>query len=70
MLELDSKPVGIVKLEKSIAIGGMDNTVHGYFAKGKKAFSIYLPSPIVTMILLDLKHIQTIKVREIIHPIF
>ncbi len=65
MIELESKPIGLVRLEKSIAIGGMDNVVHGYFAKGKKSFSLYLPDKIMCMTILDLKHIQTIKVSQI-----
>jgi len=45
--DIECKPVGMIYMNKSINIAGMNNRIHSYFAKGKKNYSIYTPHPIV-----------------------
>ena len=51
----------MVKLDKCLAVGCMDNSIHGFFSKGKKAFSLYMPCSIISMELLNMKYSQQIK---------
>jgi len=48
-ITIESKPVGLVKFDKSIVVAGMDNTVQCFYFKGKKNWSITMPSEIVTI---------------------
>lgn len=41
---LESKPIGLVRLEKTLVIACMDSTLHSFYIKGKKNFSLPLPS--------------------------
>ena len=41
----------------------MSNVVHSFSLRGKKTYSIYLPSPILCMELLELKKTRTAKAR-------
>jgi Bardet-Biedl syndrome 1 protein len=43
VFDIESKPVGIVYLEKSLVVAGMNNVVSSYYGKGKKNYSIYMP---------------------------
>jgi Bardet-Biedl syndrome 1 protein len=61
VIELESLPCGLVRLEKAIVVGCMSNTVHGFSLRGKKMYSIYLPAPIVNMELLELKRTRSAK---------
>ena len=70
LFELESKPVAIAPLNKSIAIACMDKSIHAYFSKGKKAFSIFFPDTIVTMIPVQMQHTHNIKVYIYIYIIY
>ena len=48
-LELESGPVDLLALSNSIIVGCMDRTVHSYTFKGRKNFSIHLPSNITSL---------------------
>lgn len=48
-IAIESKPVGLVKFEKSILIAGMDCTLQSFYLKGKKNWSITMPSEICTI---------------------
>ena len=61
VIELESMPCGLVRLDKSILVGCMSNVIHAFSLRGKKAYSIYLPAPIVTMELLSLYKTRTAK---------
>lgn len=61
VIELESIACGLVRLEKSIIVGCMTNTVHAFSLRGKKMYSIYLPAPIVNMELLELKKTRAAK---------
>ena len=45
-ISIESKPVGLVKFEKSIVVAGMDNTMQCFYFKGKKSWSISMPAEI------------------------
>lgn len=47
--DIESKPVAMVYHQKSIVIAGMNSMIHSFYAKGKKNYSCYLPSPIACM---------------------
>lgn len=40
IISLDSKPVGMVKMEKTILVAAMDCSIHSFYLKGKKNFTI------------------------------
>jgi len=61
IIDLESMPCGLVRLDKMIAVGCMSNSVHAFALKGRKMYSIYLPSPIVNMELLELKKTRVAK---------
>mmetsp|Transcript_49134 Transcript_49134/g.130457 ORF Transcript_49134/g.130457 Transcript_49134/m.130457 type:complete len:569 (+) Transcript_49134:1-1707(+) len=62
VIELESQPVGLVRHDKSVYIGCMDNVIHCFHFKGKKSHSIYLPAPISCMSLLSITKMRTAKV--------
>mmetsp|Transcript_7059 Transcript_7059/g.25118 ORF Transcript_7059/g.25118 Transcript_7059/m.25118 type:complete len:582 (-) Transcript_7059:34-1779(-) len=55
VIELQSHPVGLVRAQKSILIGTMDDTIHCYHIKGTKNYSLYMPCRITNMELLQQK---------------
>ena len=52
-IELTSQAVALERIGKNIVVGCMDNTLTCYSTKGKKLWTAYLPSNIVTMSLMD-----------------
>jgi Bardet-Biedl syndrome 1 protein len=60
-IELESQPCGLVRTNKNIIVGCMNNTIHSFHVKGKKSYSIYLPSTIVTMELLQIQRQRMTK---------
>ncbi|XP_059497561.1 Bardet-Biedl syndrome 1 protein isoform X2 [Stegostoma tigrinum] len=54
-VELNSQPVGLVRLNKNIVVGCGKETLHAYTQKGKKLWTVQLPAPITTMSLMDHK---------------
>lgn len=55
---IPSKPLGLVYLEKSIVIGGMDRMIYSYFHKGSLNFSKEMPHDIVCMAKVEVKRIE------------
>jgi Bardet-Biedl syndrome 1 protein len=49
VIELESQPCGLVRAGKGIMVGCMGNQLHSYHIKGKKNFTVYLPSHITNM---------------------
>jgi hypothetical protein len=41
---IDSKPIGMARLEKTIVIAGMNSTLYSFFLKGKKNFNLVMPA--------------------------
>lgn len=48
-IELSSQPVGMERLGKNIVVGCMDQTLVCYSPKGKKLWTVYLPSDITAL---------------------
>lgn len=61
VIELETQPVGLVRFEKNIYVGCMDNVIHCFHFKGKKNHSIYLPVPISCMSLLQVTKARVAK---------
>merc|ERR1719409_1380318 len=61
VIELETQPVGLVRYDKNIYVGCMDNVIHCFHFKGKKNHSIYLPCPISCMSLLQVTTTRTAK---------
>jgi len=61
VIELESMPCGLVRLDKHILVGCMSNAVHAYTLRGKKAYSIYLNDSISCMELLAMTKTRTAK---------
>lgn len=51
IIQLESPPVGLVKVSKNIVVGCMNDVMHNYQHTGHKNYSIYLPSAIHCMTL-------------------
>lgn len=49
VIQLETHAVGMVLLGKMIYVACMNEVLHGYTTKGEKKFSIYLPSPPLTI---------------------
>jgi Bardet-Biedl syndrome 1 protein len=61
VIELETQPVGLVRYDKNIYVGCMDNVVHCFHFKGKKNHSIYLTCPISCMSLLQITKARVAK---------
>lgn len=61
VIELETQPVGLVRYDKNIYVGCMDNVVHGFHFKGKKQHSLYLPCPISCMGLLQISRSRSAR---------
>lgn len=48
-ITIESKPVGLVKFEKSLIVAGMDRTVQSFYMKGKKNWCNTMPAEICTI---------------------
>jgi Bardet-Biedl syndrome 1 protein len=49
VISIESKPVGLVKFEKSIVVAGMDNSMQCFYFKGKKNWSVSMPAEICSI---------------------
>jgi hypothetical protein len=49
VISIDSKPLGMIKMERTIILAGMDNAIHSFYLKGKKNFSVQLKTEIVAI---------------------
>ncbi|XP_041037906.1 Bardet-Biedl syndrome 1 protein isoform X2 [Carcharodon carcharias] len=54
-IELNSQPVGLVRLNKNIVVGCGKELLQAYTQKGKKLWTVQLPAPVMTMGLMDHK---------------
>ncbi|CAG2249956.1 BBS1 [Mytilus edulis] len=52
-IELNSQPVGLERINKTIYVGTMDETMHCFTSKGKKVWTVKLPASITTMETMD-----------------
>lgn len=49
IIQLESPAVGLVRMNKNVMVGCMNNIVHNYQPNGHKNYSVYLPAPILAM---------------------
>ncbi|GIL48849.1 hypothetical protein Vafri_5272 [Volvox africanus] len=49
IIQLEAQPVGLVRLQKHVAVGCMNDVIHAYQPSGHKSWSIYLPCHILAM---------------------
>jgi len=61
VIELESMPCCLVRLEKTVVVGCMSNAMHAFHIKGKKTWSVYLEAPITSMEVLQLQKTRTLK---------
>ncbi|KAF0976347.1 hypothetical protein FDP41_004653 [Naegleria fowleri] len=61
VIELESHPVTMVRIDKTFVIGLMNSTIHCFNTRGKKQYSIYLPAPIKDMEVLDMRGQRSVK---------
>jgi Bardet-Biedl syndrome 1 protein len=61
VIELESQPCGLARVDKSVMVGTMANVLHSYHVKGKKQYSVYLPSSITNMVALSMETMRTTK---------
>ncbi|XP_011417321.3 Bardet-Biedl syndrome 1 protein homolog isoform X3 [Magallana gigas] len=54
-IELNSQPVGLERINKTIYVGTMDESLHCYTSKGKKLWTVKLPGSMTTMEVIDYK---------------
>lgn len=63
VFEVESKPVAVVRIEKSVIVACMDKSVHAFFSKTKKNYSLYMPCPVLAMCKMEMLKVKNIKVR-------
>ena len=49
LIHIDSKPIGMVKMEKTIIVAAMDNNIHSFYLKGKKHFTLPMKNEIMAL---------------------
>ena len=62
VVELEAQPAGLVRTSKNIVVGCMNNAVHSYHARGKKNYTLYVPSPIQAMESLEITRSRVVLV--------
>lgn len=61
VIELESLPCGLCRLEKAIIVPCMGNVVHSYHVKGKKNFSLYMPCPVTAVDVISMQRLRSVK---------
>ena len=61
VVELEAQPAGLVRTSKNIVVGCMNNAVHSYHARGKKNYTLYVPSPIQAMESLEITRSRVVR---------
>eukprot|EP00756_Hemistasia_phaeocysticola_P002698 Hpha_TRINITY_DN11831_c1_g1::TRINITY_DN11831_c1_g1_i1::g.2138::m.2138/K16746/BBS1; Bardet-Biedl syndrome 1 protein len=61
VIELESQPCGMVRVDKSIVVGTMSNVMHSHHVKGKKQYSIYFPAAITNMCAISMETVRATK---------
>jgi len=49
IIQIESKPIGFLRLEKTLLIAGMDNIIQSFYMKGKKNFAVTMPSEVLAI---------------------
>ena len=45
-ISIDSKPVGMVRFQKTLVLAGMDNSIQSFFLRGRKNYQLSMPSEV------------------------
>jgi len=61
IIELEAMPCGLVRIDKTILVSCMSSVLHAFHIKGKKTYTIYLPSPAICIELLELQKTRSLK---------
>jgi Bardet-Biedl syndrome 1 protein len=61
VIQLETQLCGIVRVQKNILVGCVDNTIHSFHIKGKKNFSLTMPAAIRDMQPLVLKRTRMVN---------
>lgn len=60
-IELETAPCGLAQTAKIIIVACMNRAVHAFHTKGKKAYSLYMPAPIVVMELVTVQRARMVR---------
>lgn len=58
---LEAQACALLRLDKSILVGCMGNTLHCFSIKGRKQFSLFMPAPITELCAMHVERAHTIK---------
>jgi Bardet-Biedl syndrome 1 protein len=61
VIELEAMPCALCRIDKSVLVGCMSNTVHAFHIKGKRQYSLYVPAPIACMEVLTLTKTRNLR---------
>lgn len=61
-IELETQVCGLVRVEKAIYVATADSQLHSYLQKGRKTFSLRMPSPITNLELLTIRKTRVVNV--------
>jgi|TARA_B100000768_G_scaffold166959_1_gene170720 Bardet-Biedl syndrome 1 protein len=61
VIELETQPCGLIRTAKQIHVACMNRVIHCYHAKGKKAYSLYLPAEITCMESMEVTRTRAVR---------
>lgn len=61
LFSIDSMPIGMVRLDKTILIAGMNQTLYSFFTKGKKNFTLIMPEQILAICKLEMQRTTLVQ---------
>ena len=61
VIELETQPCGLVRTAKQIHVACMNQVIHCYHAKGKKAYSLYLPAEITCIESMEVTRTRAVR---------
>lgn len=60
-IELETAPCGLAQTSKLVIVACMNRAVHAFHTRGKKAYSLYMPAPVVVMELVSVQRARLVK---------
>lgn len=61
VIELETLPCGLVRLERNIIVATMDNVLHSFHIKGKKNWSVHMPESISNLSVMHVRKSRTMS---------
>ena len=61
VFELESPIVAMTAIARVVLVAGMDSTVHAFHHKGKRVWSLLLPSPVLSMCPAKIDEVRTLQ---------